>query len=64
MQCKFTKEWLKNNQVPFEEKDTSKNVDDLNAVRAMGFQSLPVVIIEGHDPFYGFNPDLLEDALD
>ena len=32
----------------------------LARVQALGFQSLPVVVADGIEPFFGFRPDMLE----
>ena len=34
--------------------------DALARVQALGFQSLPVVVADGVEPFFGFRPDMLE----
>lgn len=60
MQCKMTKNVLEREGIPFNEIDVSQNGQALEYVRSLGFQSLPVVEIEGEEPFYGFRPDDLE----
>ena len=60
MQCNFTKQFFEQNDIRFEVKDVVESEVALEEVRAMGFQSLPVVVIEGQEPFFGFRPDLLE----
>ncbi|MBF0993634.1 MAG: NrdH-redoxin, partial [Granulicatella sp.] len=32
-------------------------------VKALGFQSLPVVVADGIEPFFGFRPDILEQLV-
>lgn len=63
MQCEFTKQFLQTNEIDFIVKDVTENDADLQAVKAMGFMSLPVVVIPGEAPFSGFRPDQLEKLL-
>lgn len=60
MQCNFTKKFLDDNSVTYTMINVYENEDALNRVKEMGFQSLPVVEIEGEEPFFGFRPDRLE----
>ncbi|HFI0463801.1 TPA: glutaredoxin-like protein NrdH [Streptococcus suis] len=59
MQCDFTKKFLVDNDIPYTLIDTQKNPEALEHVKSLGFQSLPVVEIEGEEPFFGFRPDRL-----
>ncbi|GEK89046.1 glutaredoxin-like protein NrdH [Alkalibacterium putridalgicola] len=59
MQCQFTKKYLENKGIPFEEKDVEQNGEAIDEVKKMGFSSLPVVIAEGIEAFNGFRPDIL-----
>lgn len=61
-QCMFTKKYLEKHNIPYLEKNISENNEWMEEVKAMGFQSLPVVHIEGEIPFSGFQPQQL-DAL-
>ena len=60
MQCNFTKQFFEDNQVPFVIKDVYESEEALEEVKALGFQSLPVVVADGIEPFFGFRPDILE----
>lgn len=60
MQCNFTKQFLKENNIAFSAVDIMEDEKALEAVKSMGFSSLPVVVIEGEEPFNGFRPDRLE----
>lgn len=60
MQCNFTKKFLDDNAVEYTVIDVYENEEALQRVKEMGFQSLPVVEIEGEEPFFGFRPDRLE----
>lgn len=59
MQCQFTKKYLENKGIPFEEKDIDQDVEAVDEVKKMGFSSLPVVIAEGIEAFNGFRPEML-----
>ena len=58
--CQFTKKHLEKLAISYEERDINKNESFLEEVRTLGFQSLPVIIVEGEEPFSGFQPDRLE----
>lgn len=60
MQCNFTKQFFEDNQVPFVIKDVFESEEALEEVKALGFQSLPVIVADGIEPFFGFRPDILE----
>ena len=63
MQCNFTKKFFEDNQVPFVIKDVFESEEALEEVKALGFQSLPVVVADGIEPFFGFRPDILEQLV-
>lgn len=58
-QCQFTKKYLEKLEVDFEERNLTDNPEWGVEVQALGFQSLPVVLVEGQEPFHGFQPNLL-----
>lgn len=60
MQCNFTKKFLEDKNIPFEVRDVMENEAALEEVKSLGFSSLPVVVIDGQEPFSGFRPDRLE----
>ena len=60
MQCNFTKQFFENNNVEFTVKDVFESEEALAEVKELGFQSLPVIVADGVEPFFGFRPDLLE----
>lgn len=59
MQCNFTKRYLEENEIPFETRDVEKDEQALEEVKALGFQSLPVIVADGFETFNGFHPDKL-----
>ena len=58
-QCNFTKRFLDENNIAYEERNVDDNAQALEEVKNLGFQSLPVVKAEGLEPFNGFNPGKL-----
>lgn len=62
VQCRFTQQWLMDNDIVFEEVDVETQVGAIDEVRALGYASLPVVV-NGVEHWYGFNPDKLEELL-
>lgn len=59
MQCEFTKKFLFDNNIEYTAIDVYEDEQALNHIKELGFQSLPVVEIEGEEPFYGFRPERL-----
>lgn len=60
MQCEYTKKKLIDLGLPFIEINLEEQEGALDEVKAMGFQSMPVVVPgDGEEPFFGFRPDKL-----
>lgn len=67
-QCKFTKEFLKKHDIPFETVNVEVQDGALEILRHYGWQSLPVVSIDDElsdqtKTWFGFRPDRLETLL-
>lgn len=60
MQCDFTKRFLDQHNLEYTAVDVMQDSEALARVQALGFQSLPVVVADGIEPFFGFRPDILE----
>lgn len=58
-QCMFTKKYLEKSNISYFEKNISENPDWVAEVKALGFQTLPVIVIEGEAPFAGYQPQKL-----
>lgn len=58
-QCNFTKRFLNENNIAYDEINVEDSDEALEEVKSLGFQSLPVVKAEGLEPFNGFNPGKL-----
>ena len=58
MACNFSKKYLEDRGVEFEEIDVFKNAEALAMLRDKGFSQMPVVSIDGE--FHtGFQPNIL-----
>jgi hypothetical protein len=56
------KAWLSQRQVPFVEKNVREDQVALDELRGMGFNSVPVTVIDG-ERILGFDQDRLAKAL-
>lgn len=59
MPCNFTKNFLNDNHIDFQELNTTDYPDYIDDVKSMGFTSVPVILIKGEPAFNGFQPDRL-----
>ena len=62
MACNFSKKYLEDRGVEFEEIDVFKNAEALAMLRDEGFSQMPVVSMDG-ELHTGFRPDLLAKAV-
>lgn len=65
VQCTATKRWLDKRGIEYTTVDLTQSPDDYAAVKALGYNAAPVVIVSNGDPemdlhWYGFNDVLLE----
>ena len=62
MACNFTKKYLNDKGVKFDEIDVFKDAEALAMLRDEGYSQMPVVVINGE--FHtGFQPNLLSKAV-
>lgn len=59
-QCTMTKKVLDDNGISYTLIDVYENTEAKDHVKSLGFQSMPVVEADGHEPWFGFRPDRLE----
>ena len=66
VQCEMTKEFLKANNVKFEEVNVFEDEEALELIQLHGFQRLPVVTINNSFDFAfsGFQIDLLDELVE
>jgi glutaredoxin-like protein NrdH len=63
--CKATKRWLDKRDIAYSEVDITSSPDDAAAIKSLGFQEAPVVIVSTGDPetdlmWSGFDPNNLD----
>lgn len=63
VQCNFTKQFLSANEIEYTEINVMEDEKALEHVKSLGFSGLPVVEIDGLEPFNGFRPDVLETLI-
>jgi glutaredoxin-like protein NrdH len=56
------KAWLSQRQIPFTEKNVREDQSALDELRRMGYNSVPVTVIDG-ERIVGFNQERLTAAL-
>lgn len=66
VQCEMTKEFLKQNNIEFEEVNVFEDEEALDLIKSHGFQRLPVVTRNNSFDFAfsGFQIDLLEELVE
>ena len=67
LDCSMTKDFLKANNVEFEEMNLEENEEALEQIKASGLKRLPVVIVTKNNSiecaFSGFQIDLLNELV-
>jgi glutaredoxin-like protein NrdH len=59
-QCDMTKRVLEGEGIEFEAINVDENQEAKNyVIEELGLRSMPVVVVEGKEPFTGFQPDKL-----
>jgi len=62
--CVKAKEFLKANNIEFEEKNVAEDEAAKNELmEKSGQMGVPVIIVEGHDPIIGFDQEAIKKAL-
>lgn len=61
-QCDMTKRVLEGEGIPFTAINVEENAEAKQyVVEVLGLTSMPVVVVEGQEPFTGFRPDKLQE---
>ena len=60
--CKAAKNYLKENNIDFEEKNVDEDRSAIDYLVEKGYRGVPVINIDGED-LVGFNKDLVEEKL-
>lgn len=58
--CRLTKHWFRTHDFEVVEVDVALDKDAMKHLQEKGFQSLPVVFVDGHEPISGFVPSKFE----
>ena len=62
--CRFTKEFLKNNSIPFIEVNIEEQPSAIDELKLAGYMGVPVVAVGSLDnSWQGFRPDRLEELV-
>ena len=62
--CHKAKDFLKEHNIEFEDKNVAKDETAKNElIEKSGQMGVPVIIIEGHDPIIGFDVEAIKKAL-
>ncbi len=60
--CKAAKNYLKENNIDFEEKNVDEDRSAIDYLVEKGYRGVPVINIDGED-LVGFNKDLVDEKL-
>lgn len=61
--CRRTKSFLRAQEVEFIEKNVEEDATFLKEAKATGLSTMPIVVVEGEEPFGGHKPDKLEELF-
>lgn len=59
-QCMMTKQYMDTLGIQYETIDVTDNDEAREYVKQLGFQSLPVVVAESGEAWFGFRPENIE----
>ena len=59
-QCMMTKEYMDALNIEYETIDVTDNDEAREHVKSLGFTSLPVVVVEDGEAWFGFRPENIE----
>lgn len=62
MFCQRTKEYLSQKQIPFQERDVTKDANAVTELQRLGYVTTPVTVIDG-TVVVGFDPVKIDAAL-
>ncbi|MGX7104905.1 glutaredoxin-like protein NrdH [Globicatella sanguinis] len=60
MQCNFTKNFIIDNDIEAEFIDVTKDEQALAEMKALGYNTMPVVFVNENTHWFGFRPDELK----
>ncbi len=59
-QCIMTKRYMDALNIEYETIDTTDNEEAREYVKSLGFQTLPVVVVENGEAWFGFRPENID----
>ena len=59
-QCMMTKKYMDALNIEYETIDVTDNEEARAYVKSLGFQTLPVVVVEDGEAWFGFRPDNID----
>lgn len=59
-QCMMTKEYMDTLNIEYETIDATDNEEAREYVKSLGFQTLPVVVVENGEAWFGFRPENID----
>ena len=62
MYCNQAKEYLSQKQIPFQDRDITRDPSALDELRRLGYMTTPVLLIDG-SMIVGFDRDKIDAAL-
>ena len=59
-QCIMTKQYMDKLNIEYETIDVTDNEEAREYVKSLGFQTLPVVVVENGEAWFGFRPENID----
>lgn len=59
-QCMMTKQYMDSLNIEYETIDVTNNEEARQHVKELGFTSLPVVVVESGEAWFGFRPENID----
>ena len=59
-QCMMTKQYMDSLNIEYETIDVIDNEEAREYVKSLGFQTLPVVVVESGEAWFGFRPENID----
>lgn len=59
-QCTMTKKYMDTLNIEYETIDATDNEEAREYVESLGFQTLPVVVVENGEAWFGFRPENID----
>lgn len=59
-QCMMTKQYMDSLNIEYETIDATDNEEAREYVKSLGFTSLPVVVVESGEAWFGFRPENID----